>query len=46
MLLAHALLRNELGNYTLLTLGQSKIYVKVLQLLNDNTDGKLGAFSI
>ncbi len=46
MLLAHTLLRNELGNYTLLQLGQSNIYVKVLQLLNDNTDGAAGAFSI
>ena len=46
MLLCHSIIRNELGNYDLMTLGDSKIYLKMLQLINDNTDGVNGAFSI
>ena len=38
MLLCHSIIRNELGNYDLMTLGDSKIYLKMLQLINDNTD--------
>jgi hypothetical protein len=46
MLFSHAILRADLGDYTLRGLAQAPIYTFLLMLLNDNMDGRAGAFSI
>ena len=46
MLLCHSVFRFVLGDYTLKTLIESPHYSKVLRLINDNTDGPAGAFSL
>lgn len=46
MLLCHTILKAKLGSYTLKSLGQSEEYIKILSLINDNTDGAAGALSI
>lgn len=46
MMLCHSILRAKLGSYTLKTLGQSEEYIRLLNLINDNTDGQQGALSI
>jgi len=46
MLFSHAILRADLGDYTLRRLAQAPIYTFLLILLNDNMDGRAGAFSI
>lgn len=46
MLFAHCLLRATLGDYTLKKLCNSEDYIQVLTLINDNIDGRDGAFSI
>lgn len=46
MMLCHAIMRAELGNYSMQTLGTSEKYINMLTLINDNIDGVQGALSI
>jgi len=46
MMMCHSILRATLGDYTLKKLGSSDEYLQVLTLINDNIDGRDGAFSI
>ena len=46
MLFCHTILKAELGSYTFKDLGKSDEYTRILSLINDNTDGAQGAFSI
>jgi hypothetical protein len=46
MMVCHSILRHRLSDYTLPKLLSSPVYMQVLHLINDNTDGANGAFSI
>jgi hypothetical protein len=46
MLMSHSILRALIGSYTLKQLGSSEQYIQMLTLINDNIDGRDGAFSI
>ena len=47
MMLAHTLLRHQLGEYNMqILLKNMNEYCRVLVLMNDNADGAAGAFSI
>ena len=47
MLTSHAILRHKFDNYDIETLQkEEKYYLKVLKMMQDNGDGREGAFSI
>lgn len=48
MLLSHTILRHQLTNYSIdnLIYESRAEYIRVMELMNDNSDGQKGAFSI